>query len=190
MSVIDIIIIAVFGLAIFRGLHKGIIGQLGSLAAIILAVIACRTLAPVLEPVTAGWVPDSLRPTPLGSYIGQVAAGAVVYIIIYYGVNFATRLLRKVSHTLMLGPVDRVAGAIFAVLKWGLGLSVALNLWLALFPKSEFVKESTIGGGIAVENVMELAPWLWGMATHSDTPDENTADNPDTPATSPQDETL
>ena len=82
----------------------------------------------------------------------------------------------------MLGPVDRALGAIFSVLKWGVGLSVVLNLWLALFPKSDFVKESTIGGGIAAENLMELAPWAWGLATHGvlDSDDNGEAGEADT----------
>lgn len=166
MSWIDIIIVGVFAFAVVRGLRQGIIGQLGSLAAFVLALIACRAGGQAMADAMGGLVPDSLENTPMGGYVASILGGAIVYCVVYYLVRLVARFVRTVTHALMLGPVDRALGAIFSVLKWGVGLSVVLNLWLALFPKSDFVKESTIGGGIAAENLMELAPWAWGLATH------------------------
>ncbi len=182
MSWIDIIIVGVFAFAVVRGLRQGIIGQLGSLAAFVLALIACRAGGQAMADAMGGLVPDSLENTPMGGYIASILGGAIVYGVVYYLVRLVARFIRTVTHALMLGPVDRALGAIFSVLKWGVGLSVVLNLWLALFPKSNFVKESTIGGGIAAENLMELAPWAWGLATHGvlDSDDNGEAGEADT----------
>lgn len=167
MSSLDILLLIVFAIAVIRGMRRGLIGQLGSLAAIILAIIVCRATAATAAPAMEFIVPDSLKDSPMGGYISSIAAGALIYVIVYYGVTILSRTFKTLTHALMLGPVDRVLGAIFSLFKWGLGLSVGLNLWLALFPQSRFVKDSTLGGGVAVENVMELAPWLWGVATHT-----------------------
>ena len=182
MSWIDIIIVGVFAFAVVRGLRQGIIGQLGSLAAFVLALIACRAGGQAMADAMGGLVPDSLENTPMGGYVASILVGAIVYGVVYYLVRIVARFIRTVTHALMLGPVDRALGAIFSVLKWGVGLSVVLNLWLALFPKSDFVKESTIGGGIAAENLMELAPWTWGLATHGvlDSDDNGEAGEADT----------
>lgn len=182
MSWIDIIIVGVFAFAVVRGLRQGIIGQLGSLAAFVLALIACRAGGQAMADAMRGLVPDSLENTPMGGYVASILGGAIVYGVVYYLVRLVARFIRTVTHALMLGPVDRALGAIFSVLKWGVGLSVVLNLWLALFPKSDFVKESTIGGGIAAENLMELAPWAWGLATHGvlDSDDNGEAGEADT----------
>lgn len=180
MSWIDIIIVGVFAFAVVRGLRQGIIGQLGSLAAFVLALIACRAGAQAMADAMGGLVPDSLENTPMGGYVASILGGAIVYGVVYYLVRLAARFVRTVIHALMLGPVDRALGAIFSVLKWGVGLSVVLNLWLALFPKSDFVKESTIGGGIAAENLMELAPWAWGIATHGVLDSDNNDNNGET----------
>lgn len=45
MTFIDILIVIVFGMAVFMGLRRGFIGQLASVAAIVIAVIACRISA-------------------------------------------------------------------------------------------------------------------------------------------------
>lgn len=164
MSTLDIIILIVAVGAILTGLQRGAIRQLGSIVGFVAAIVACRLFGDVLAPM---FTPDSLKETALGEYAGKIIGGSVIYILIYIVVGILARGLRLIAKTLMLGPIDRLGGAVVALLKWGVALSVVLNLWLALFPSSRVVRESTLCGGKAVEAVMELAPGLWGVATHA-----------------------
>ncbi|MCF0220395.1 MAG: CvpA family protein [Muribaculaceae bacterium] len=154
MSVIDILIIVVFVASILLGLKKGFIGQLSSVAAIVGALIGCRIFGGVLEPL----MPQE------PSFVAPILSHTLMYVALYFGIKFVAKSLKKVTHALMMGPLDRVCGAIVSVFKWMLGLSLVLNAWLAVFPNSTVVKESTLGGGSAVHTVMEIAPWFWGFA--------------------------
>lgn len=174
---IDILLIVVFGVAVLTGLRRGLIGQVASIAAVVLSIVACRMFGGVLAGAFGFLVPASLECTPMAGFIPAVASNTVIYTAVYYAVKFFAGALRATARMLLMGPLDRVGGAIFSVFKWGFGLSVALNLWLAVCPTSDFVKRSTIGGGVAVENLMELAPWVWGIATDLCAPDSAPAEN-------------
>lgn len=164
MNWVDILLLAVFAVAVITGLRRGLIGQIGSVAALAGGLLACRMFGNVL----AGWltplVPDDMAGSLTATFIPAVLSNAIVYISVYYLIRLVAGALRMTVKLMLMGPLDRGLGVVFALFKWGLGASVALNLWLALFPGSCAVKESTLGGGVAVESIMELAPWLWGTA--------------------------
>ena len=163
MSAIDILIVVVFVAAAVWGLRKGLIGQLSSLAAIVVSLIGCRIFGGMLEPL----MPQS------PSFVAPILSYTLVYVILYFLIRFLVRSLKTITSALMLGPLDRIAGAVFCGFKWMLGLSLVLNAWVAIFPNSETVKSSTLGGGRAVQCVMEIAPWLWGVAINADNDKKN-----------------
>lgn len=164
MNWVDILLIVVGVVAVFSGLRRGLIGQLGSLAAVVGALICCRMFGNVLTGWFEGLVPDKLDGTAMAAFIPAVASNALVYTAVYYLIKLVAGAVRHTVGLMLMGPLDRVLGVVFALFKWGLGASLVLNLWLALFPTTTAVKDSTLGGGVAVESVMELAPWLWGTA--------------------------
>lgn len=163
MTVTDIIILAVFILSAVMGFRKGLIKQIGSVAAIFFALIACRVFGPQL----AGTVISSAGKDTsfMSHYCGTILAYAGIYIAVYYAVILAARLLKTITHTLLLGPLDRIAGALVNVIKWFMALSVALNLYITLFPCSSLSKESRLGAGGPLQWTIELAPAAWGAFT-------------------------
>lgn len=164
MNWVDLLLLVVFAVAVFSGLRRGLIGQLGSLAAVVAALVSCRIFGDVLTGWFQGLVPEKLDTTPMATFIPAVASNALVYTAVYYLVKLVAGAARHTVRLMLMGPLDRVLGVIFALFKWGLGASLVLNIWLALYPSSTAVRDSTLGGGVAVESVMELAPWLWGTA--------------------------
>lgn len=164
MNTLEIIIIIVAIGAIVVGFKRGIICQLGSVVGLVAAIVACRLFG---DAVASVFTPEAMENTAFGAYVGKIVGGAIIYIVVYVGVSIVARGLRCITHALQLGLIDRVAGAAMSLLKWGVALSLALNLWLALFPSSATVKSATIGGGGLVKGVMELAPALWGVATQT-----------------------
>ncbi len=174
---IDIVLIIVFGIAVFTGLRRGLIGQAASIAAVVIAFIACRAFGSAFAGALSFLVPSRLEGTPMENFIPMVISNSLVYLAAYYLVKIIAGAIRATMRMFLMGPLDRVLGVIFAIFKWGLGLSIALNLWLAVFPSSDFVRRSTIGGGVAIENVMEIAPWFWGVASHIILPDDAGSDS-------------
>ena len=158
---LDVIIIAVVVAAAVMGFRKGFIGQLGSVAAIIIGVVACRLFGPQ---VTDMIMPADQGPevNSMSKYAYSILAYAGVYIVAYYAVILVARLLRTVTHTLLLGPLDRMAGAV----KWLLALSVALNLYVIIVSGSDLGSRSRLGKE-TVQFIMEIAPAAWGAFTQN-----------------------
>lgn len=162
---LDILIIAVFIASAVMGFRKGLIGQIGSVAAIIIGIIACRMFGPQ---VTDMIMPGGDQETnSMPHYYATIMAYAGVYIVAYYAVILIARMLRTVTHTLLLGPLDRIAGAAVSVIKWFMAVSVALNLYIIIFPSTDLAAKSNIGHGRPVNWIIELAPAAWGAFTQN-----------------------
>lgn len=126
MEILDILIIIVAIAALIRGYAVGIISRIGSLAAIILAVVGARLFGPaVYERWGAAAGADHAT-------LALVAGYAVVFIACYFGVRLVARLIRGAIRTVRLGALDSLAGALFSLFEWMLALSLAMNLYAAL----------------------------------------------------------
>lgn len=159
MAAIDIILILIFALSAWLGFRKGIITQLGSVAAIVIAIIACRVLGSQISDMILAshpdWAAESIK-----RYGVSILANCGIYIVVYYGVVIIARLLRSVTHAVLLGPLDRIAGAAFSVAKYFLLVSILLNLYIVLFPSTTLLSRSRLAGGQAVDLVVGFAPWM------------------------------
>ena len=175
MTVLDIIILAVALGSAFMGWRKGIVLQLGGLAAIVAGIIACRFggdwLAAFLENGNSVAAADPAGTTPDKGYFYTVLSRVILFIAGYALVKMVARFLRGVTHALQIGFLDRVAGALFCLFEWMVVLSLALNLWVIVKPTADVCKHSTIFNGHAVEAVMGLAPKVlgWAMEQGADT---------------------
>ncbi|MCM1076062.1 MAG: CvpA family protein [Bacteroides sp.] len=174
MAVIDIILLIVFIFAAWSGFRKGFITQLGSVAAIIVAIIACRMLGATVEQAFFDHHPDWQTGSSLSHYSVSILANCIIYIVVYYAVILIARVLHKVSHVVLLAPLDHIAGAIFSVAKWGLLVSLLLNLYIVLFPAQGPAAGSHIAGGKAAEAIVKFAPWVLDTVSHTDDGDDGT----------------
>lgn len=59
---------------------------------------------------------------------------------------------------LHLGKIDSILGSVMLGLMTLAGMSVTLNVWVVLEPRSEILAE----GGSMMNSVSEFAPWLLG----------------------------
>lgn len=159
MPLLDIIILAVLALSAFLGYRRGLIGQIGSIAAIVAGVVVCRLFAGQVVDMVA---PGSAEGSDFSSYAVRILVCAVLYIAAYYAVILIAKLLKFAVKAVLLGPLDSIAGAIVSMAKWMLGLSLALNLWIALFPSRNPLEHSTLFDGKAADAVAEFAPKLLG----------------------------
>lgn len=159
MATIDTIIVLIFVLAAVIGFRKGIINQLGSLAAIVISIIVCRLFGGVIVDILLSAHPE-WNEAAMKRFAVSIFANCIIYIVVYYGVLLAARLLRKVTHTMLLGPVDRIAGSVFSLAKYFLLLSLVLNLYIAFVPKTTILTKSKLGGGQIADLVVGFAPWV------------------------------
>jgi uncharacterized membrane protein required for colicin V production len=159
MSSIDIFILVVTVGALFQGYRKGLIAQLGRLAGFILGTVACRLFSSHITDWLNGREEDlTASDMLLNSAIGYVSVFLVVYIASY----MIFQMLHEVTHTLKLKAPEHVAGAIFKALEWLVGVSLVLNVWIAIFPDSKVADSNQ---NKISPSIMSLAPTILGSDT-------------------------
>lgn len=165
MSFIDIIILAIFVGAVVYGFYRGVIAQIGSVAAVIVGIIACRVWGDDATDFAATLLPELTSNPDTARYACSVIGNVALFLLVYLTVKLLASLIKKVANALLLGFVDKIIGSIFCIFKWFLITSLILNVWCLVFPDSNIVKSSSIAGGKALEAILELAPALFGSLT-------------------------
>ncbi len=146
MSALDIVVIAVVLIAIVIGFNRGLILQLGSLLAIIIAIVCCRLFSGTVASFFNGLSQAGSDSQLSHQYLNSVIASILVFVIAYFLTKSVSFILKKMVHGVHLGIFDRFGGALINAFKWLIALSLALNLWCAVFPDSKAIKSSPLTG--------------------------------------------
>lgn len=142
-EIVSVILIAgTVGYAIY-GAWRGCIRQLGSVAAFLFGFMGTRIFAPTVA---------AALQLPL------MLCYAVVFALIFLVVIMLARVLHLTVKMLLMGPVDRLLGAIIGAAKWLLMTSLLINLFLMCAPGS-----AAFSAPLS-QWVVKFAPRLFGLA--------------------------
>ncbi len=156
MTTLDVIILIVFVGAVAYGFYRGVIVQVGAVAAILFAVVLCRLGGePLAEFIAGDDAPSSLD---------LVVAKVIAFVVGYLSVRVVASLFKKATHALSLGGLDRLGGVVFSLFQWMLVLSLLINLWLVIKPDPPLSELSTLANGHAAPAIVRLAPAVLGWA--------------------------
>ena len=118
-GVIDVVALAVFGLAALRGLWIGVVREAFSLAALAAAVFAFRSLrGPVADEIAMRTQWDPL--------IAAAAAGGAVVVAALVFVTIVGAIVRRLVSSAGLSAIDRVGGAAVGAAEGMLLIGLAL----------------------------------------------------------------
>ncbi|MDC0336500.1 CvpA family protein, partial [Pseudodesulfovibrio sp.] len=112
MNFLDIILICIGGIFLIRGFFRGLVQEILSLIAIVLAIYLSSNYQHLLVP-------------HLELYItSDVTVSALSYVTIFFGTLIVfwllAKLLRSVLEISLLGWIDRAAGALFGAIEGAL----------------------------------------------------------------------
>ncbi|MFC1892786.1 CvpA family protein [Chloroflexota bacterium] len=135
MNWLDIVILAVMGVAAFFGLRLGIIKTVVSLAGLIVGVIlAGRYYLPFSEQLT--FIPQAT--------VAKIVAFAIISIGVMVIASVLARLLKWLTSLMMLGWVNSIGGAAFGLLIAAIGCGALLAAWVSFFGDTSIITESMI----------------------------------------------
>lgn len=141
MSMLDVIVALVLVLAVVRGLMRGMIDTLFSLAAWVLAFVAGRWGALMVAPLLPAGIENPA--------IRYFAGFAVVFLVVLIGVLLLGHALAALVKAVGLGSADTVLGGVLGL---GKGLVILLGLTLAAgltsLPRTEFWKQAALSGSL------------------------------------------
>ena len=163
MNIIDIIILVPFAWFAYTGFKKGLVIGIASLAALILGIYA----ALYFSGIVAGFMTDSLNIKtdylPIISFI-------VTFIGVVILIHFLGKLLEKLINLVALGFLNKLAGAVFGILKAAVFLSV-LILIINHFD-GKIISEEKRESSFLYNPVSEIAPFLWNKFQDLEIDDE------------------
>lgn len=164
MTGIEIFIVVVLVACLFWGYSKGIIIQLGSLLSFAIAIAVCQifgdAFTSVIEAIMGG--PEQVSNpanSAMSRFMASSVAHVILFLIVWLGVWLIARAMKLVVRTARLGFIDRMAGALFMVLKGALIMSFIISFARWAAPASALAgKDSVI-----IDSVGDVAPMLLGF---------------------------
>jgi len=119
MTALDILLLLPLGIGAVKGYRRGLVLEVVSLLAFVLAVVGGLSLLSSAVPLVRHYVGDAFGFLPLVSF-------ALVFVGIMWGVHMLGGLVKTAVHLTPLGMLDNLLGAVAGVVKWVLGLSLLL----------------------------------------------------------------
>ena len=153
MNTIDIIFGIILLLGFIQGFKKGLFVELASLVGLIAAVYG----AIHFSHIAANWLAER---TSWTEKVINLAAFAITFVIIVLIASLAGKLLTKIANFAMLGIINKMAGAAFAVIKYAFLLSVVIMFLNEANERIGFVSEKAMEESILFSPVKSIAPAL------------------------------
>lgn len=138
---LDLVVLLVLVLTVVRGLMRGMIDTLFSLAAWMLAFVSGKWGALMVAPL----LPIGIE-TPAIRYF---AGFSIVFLVVLIGVLLAGHALASLVKSVGLGGADKMLGGVLGLAK-GLVILVGLTLAAGLtsLPRTEFWKQAALSGSL------------------------------------------
>lgn len=151
MNTIDIVFGIILILGAIQGLRKGLFVELASLVGLIAGIFG----AIYFSHFVGDWLAEK---TSWTEQVINLSAFAITFIIIVVAVSMAGKILTKIADFAMLGIINKIAGAVFAVLKYAFLLSVVIMFLNAANERIGFVSEEAMEESLLFSPVRSIAP--------------------------------
>ena len=152
MNWLDLIILIPILSGIFSGYKNGLIGEVASLAALILGIWGAIKFS--------YWTANLLNTWGIESQHMQIISFIVTFIIIVVVIQIIAKMLSQLVRALALGWVDRLAGIGIGVIKAALITGVILFVINIFDERKSFIPEDAKEGSMLYEPMSDLIPNL------------------------------
>ncbi len=151
MNVLDIIILIPIIWLMYRGYQKGFIIELSSLVALILGIYFAINFSNFAADFLA-------RNFNIGDKYLSIAAFVVTFMVVVFGVFMVGKILEKFVDILLLGFVNKLAGAAFGVIKAAFLISVVFWIINSFDISKTIIKEQSRQDSMLYEPIEQFAP--------------------------------
>jgi len=161
MTLFDALILLIVVGAVVFGYRKGLISQLSSLIAWVVAIVLCYKGSELATMAFLAVVP-SAEQWPLSGITVKTVSLAFAFLIVMLVIRLVMRLFKGAINMVNLGILDRLGGSLLFAFKYAFLLSIVLNLLYAINPNMD-----TFGTRHALNNkpyelTLDLMPMVLG----------------------------
>ncbi len=154
MNYIDLIIALFLAWFAYKGYTKGLIIELASLAALVLGIYVAMYFSDIVADLLKTYL-------NVGKKYLALVAFVLTFLLVVIGVVTVGRILEKFIDILLLGFLNKMAGAVFGVLKGMLILSLLILLMNYLEFTDLVLDKKTRDSSMFYGTVESVAPTLY-----------------------------
>ncbi|GAB5474669.1 MAG: hypothetical protein Mars2KO_27680 [Maribacter sp.] len=154
MSFIDIVLGLLLLYGLYKGLRNGIFVEIASIIALIAGIFG----AIHFSYVAGDYLYENMQWDE--RYI-NIAAFVITFIVIVVAVHLAGKLLTKIADFAMLGLLNKIAGAIFGVVKVAVILGAILIFFERVNSSVGLVKGAAFENSVLYEPVKEIGAFVF-----------------------------
>jgi len=152
MNYFDIVIGVILILGLVKGFKNGLVIELAALAALVLGLLGAVHFSGITESYLSQYLESN--------HIGIIAF-IITFVLIVIGIHLLARVLDKLIKAVALGPVNRIMGALFSLLKYAFIISVLLAVVNGLERNFKFIPEAQKESSILYEPIASIAPFVF-----------------------------
>lgn len=152
MNVVDIILVVPLIWFLYIGFKKGLIVELSSLVALILGIYAALHFSSYAENFILNTFNIAAQYVPIAAFV-------VTFIIVVIIVFLIGKILERFVNLLALGFLNKLAGAVFGLLK----ISVIISIIFIIFNNLNIaiVSDEKKENSLLYQPIERIAPFLW-----------------------------
>ena len=150
MNILDIILLLCFIPALIQGMRKGFISQAIAIIAVVVSVWVSFEFATMLGEWIGQWITASEQ-------VLKVIAFALILIGVSVGINAVGRLLEGIINIIMLRWLNKLLGAVFALMKAGLIVGLVIMAVTSLNNTFHIIPEEFFQGSVIYPPIKDMA---------------------------------
>lgn len=150
MSFFDIIVAALLGYSLYKGIKNGLFVEVASFISLLLGIYLAIKFSSLMTGIISKHV--SWNPTNI-----QITAFILTFILVVIGIYFLAKILTGIADFAMLGWMNKLGGGFFRVLKTILILSIFIALFEKINFNNTFAKKETLDSYIFYNPVKKVA---------------------------------
>ncbi len=154
MNFIDIVFAILLGFALYKGVKNGLFVEVASLLALVVGIF----LAIKFSLFTANVIQSVISVNE--KYI-QIIAFAVTFLFVVLTIHLSAKILTKIFDFAFLGWINKLAGAVFSMLKTILAISVLIFLFEKVNLNYALVSKETLDKSVLYNPVKDIAKSMY-----------------------------
>ncbi len=154
MSFFDIIVAALLGYSLYKGIKNGLFVEVASFISLLLGIYLAIKFSSLMTGIISKHV--SWKPTNI-----QITAFILTFILVVIAVYFLAKILTGIADFAMLGWMNKLGGGFFRILKTILILSIFIALFEKVNFNNTFAKKETLDNYIFYNPVKKVAAFVY-----------------------------
>jgi membrane protein required for colicin V production len=158
---IDGFVLIALAYSFYKGFTKGFVIVLASFVALVLGVLGAIYFS--------DYAAELLKnKTDIDEEYISIAAFSVTFMAIIFGVHLIAKIVNQAVKMVMLGPLNKVMGGVFSMLKTVVLLSVMFYIFDFVNTQVSIVKRKTLNESMAYTSIRDITDAVIPLITKSD----------------------